>query len=434
MYSAFNNMRRYYFDYAAATPLDPAVEEAMKVYWSEIYGNPGSLHWFGQEASSAVFKARSAIAAALRCSYKEIIFTGSATEANNLAVRGVVKRAFNVLDAVNVAVDARKLKIIISAIEHESVLATCKDLEKEGVEIIYLPVARTGVVDIKKLKESLDERVVLVSIMYANNVIGAVQPITEIAKIINEFKRKKLKSGVIPDYPFFHTDAVQAFNYLDCDVNKLGVDFLTLSSQKIYGPKGAGLLYAREQAVNGGRQMAGGKWRVANGEKKNVISYKPLAISPILTGGNQEWGLRGGTENAPCIIGFARAAGKTCFLRKKENARLKKLQDYFWKRVKKIFPCAVLNGGLRNRLPNNLNIYFPDNIGKDLLMKLDLVGFAVSQGSACSARMSKPSYVLKALGLSDEGAVNSLRITLGRPTTKKEIDKFLTALKNIASR
>ena len=224
-------MKRYYFDYAASTPVDKEVERAMKPYWSNIFGNPGSLHSFGQDASAAVFGAREKIAELINCHYKEIVCTGSATEANNLVSQGIVKRALRK--------GIKNLKIITLAIEHESILDTCEDLKKDGIKIIYLPILKSGIVDLKKLKESLDKQTILVSVMYANNQIGSIQPIKEISKIIKDFRKTN-------NYPLFHTDAAQALNYLDCDVNYLGVDLMTLSSQKIYGPKGIGMLYIRQ--------------------------------------------------------------------------------------------------------------------------------------------------------------------------------------------
>lgn len=389
-------MKRHYFDYAAATPLDVAVEKAMKPYGSKVFGNPGSLHSFGQEASAAVFEARDAIAKSLGCHYSEIIFTGSATEANNLALRGVVKAALKA--------GIKNPRIITSQIEHDSVLDTCRDLEKEGVEVIYLPVNADGMMDLEKMESELDERTVLVSVMYANNEIGVIQPIAEIAEIVRNFRSKNPKAS----YPLFHTDAVQGFNYLNCKADALGADLLTLSAQKIYGPKGAGLLYA----------------------KKNT------SLAPIITGGGQERGFRSGTENVSGIIGFAKAVEVADRLREKENKRLAILQKYFLAKLKKVLPQAKLNGGEKNRLPNNINIYVPpkaDEKGtaQDLVINLDLSGFAVSPGSACSARTCSPSHVLKALGHSDIRAISSIRITFGRQTDKQSADSLLKTISNL---
>ncbi len=391
---------RYYFDYAAATPVDPQVEKSMKPYWGKVFGNPGALHWFGQEASAAVFKSRDTIAQSLGCSYREIIFTGSATEANNLVLRGVVKTAREKTKIQNP-------KIIISAIEHDSILDTARDLVKEGVEIAYLPVQKNGVADLNKLKSLLNERTILVSIMYANNEIGTIQPISEIAKIIKDFKvRHHSKNlGLNSLYPLLHTDAAQAFNYADCNVDDLGVDAMTLSSQKIYGPKGVGALYVRQKL---------GSVKI------------PISISPIITGGkSQEYGLRSGTENVPGIVGFAKAIEIANALRAKESLRLKKLQDYFISQAKKKIPNLEINGDLQSRLPNNINMYISGTEGQDLIIKLDLEGFAVSPGAACSARTCSPSHVLKALSYSDERATNSVRITFGRHTKKRDIDMLL---------
>ncbi|MHB9019348.1 MAG: cysteine desulfurase family protein [Minisyncoccota bacterium] len=442
------NIKRVYFDHAASTPMDLKVVKAMAPYYSEIFGNPGSLHKFGQEASAAVFKARNKISKLINCDYREIIFTGSATEANSLALRGTLKALIQNLKIKDQNDNSKfknfKPRIITSQIEHESILETCRDLEKEGVEVIYLPVSKAGIVDLKKLKESLNERTVLVSIMYANNEIGSIQPIKEISKIIYSFKEEKqsfLKTaqesgqgGRLGDrasrgisertrwgernglkdecfssdlYPLFHTDAVQAFNYLDCDIKNLGADLLTLSSQKIYGPKGVGLLYVRNFGSIEGKKF----------------------INPIITGGGQEEGLRSGTENVAGIVGMAEAVQLAFDLRKKESQRLYRLQDYFINQVKKIFPKVALNGPVigEQRLPNNINIYFPGK--KDLIFKLDFSGFAVSGGSACSARLAKPSHVLKALGCSDEKASESIRISFGRQIAKKEIDQLLIAIK-----
>lgn len=406
-------MERYYFDYAAATPLDPRVEKAMRPYWSQIYGNPGALHWFGQQASAAVFEARQKIAEILGCHYKEIIFTSGATEANNLALRGIIKGLGFRVEGLG---KEKKPKIIVSAIEHESVLETAKDLEKEGAEIVYLPVDKNGFVDLKKLKSALDERTVLVSVMYANNEIGTIQPILEIAEIIRNFKEAKSQKGKDKSsttlYPLFHTDAVQAFNYLDCNVQRLGVDLMTLSSQKIYGPKGVGLLYVK-------------------GLEKNKLTPSPSTFYPAITGGGQESGLRGGTENVAGIVGFAKAMEIVEQIKIEESRRIQALRDYFLKKIKKIIPQVQINGGEKRRLPNNINIYLPRYHSQDLLIKLDLAGFAVSPGAACSARVCAPSHVLKALGCSDEQAENSLRITFGRQTDKKSIDQLLATIKNM---
>ena len=392
-------MRRIYLDYAASTPVDKTVKAAMEPYFSEIFGNPGALHWFGQEASAAVFKAREVIAESLGATYKEIGFTGSATEANNLALRGAVK--------CHKADKPKKIKIITTAIEHESVLETCRDLENEGVEVVYVPVSREGVVDVEKLKSAIDERTVLVSVMYANNEVGTIQPISEISKIIQAFKDKHSTSP----YPLFHTDAVQALQYLDCDINKLDVDLMTLSAHKIYGPKGIGMLYARN------------------------LYLKPHTLHPIIIGGGQERGLRSGTENVANIVGFAKAMELVRKVKNSETKRISELRDYLLRGLKKISASRrtkiTVNGDFKNRLPNNLNVYIPGHNAGDLLIKLDLAGIAISPGAACSARLARPSYVLTAMGLPHSRCAESLRITLGRQTTKADIDKTLKIMLKI---
>ncbi len=382
-------MKRIYLDYAATTPVDPAVLDAMQPYFTETFGNPGSLHSFGQAASGAVFIARQMIAKELNCHYSEVIFTGSATEANNLALRGAVKN--------------HKPRLIISAIEHESILQTAKDLEKTGAEVVVIPVSKEGIIDLKKLKAALTRETVLVSVMFANNEIGTIQSIAEIAKVIRDFRGAA-------KWPLLHTDAAQALNYLSCDVEALGVDLMTLSSQKIYGPKGAGALYVRSM-------------------QRGVSRVYP--ISPWQTGGGQEFGLRSGTENVASIVGFSKAVGLAAMDREEESVRIGKLRNQAWEGVKKLFPKAELNGSPEVGLPNILNFYVPGVSGEQLLVTLDLHGVAVSSGSACAARSIDPSHVLLALGHDEQRAKNSVRISLGRMTTKQEIKDFLAALKKV---
>lgn len=396
-------MKRIYFDYAASTPVNKEVLKAMRPYFNKVYANAAATHWFGQQASAAVFEARQKIAKALNCDYKEIVFTGSATEANNLALRGIISN-FKIQISKK-----QKPRIITSVIEHESVLETCKDLEERGLaEVIYIPVTKDGIVNVDKLKAALNEKTVLISIMYANNQIGTVQPIREISRAIAEFKSLLNPNHYTPN-PLFHTDAVQAFQFLKCDVQELGVDLLTLSAHKIYGPKGIGVLYV----------------------KKGNSSLTPnfYNLAPITTGGGQEWGLRSGSENVSSIVGFGKAVEITESSRVSEFKRLKALRDYFWKNLKKILPEAELNGSMNERLPNNLNIYFPGRPSQDLHIELDLWGIATSAGAACASRLCKPSYVIEALGYKDDRANSSLRLSFGRSTTKAEVDLALTIFK-----
>ena len=484
-------MKKIYLDYAASTPVSPEVEAVMRPYFLKKFGNAGSLHSFGQEAIAALDESRETIANAIGAGFREIIFTGSATESNYIALRGATRRLTQISTQINAdnkpqinadrnadkrgfgisdnqrrkISEHQRLRLIISAIEHESVLETARDLEKEGVEVIYIPVSKKGIVDLKKLKESLNERTVLVSVMYANNEIGTIQPLFEIAKIINGYRDAKnansmriprrenknhnsLHSHSFADwhrFPLFHTDAVQAFQFLDCDVKKLGVDMMTLSGHKIYGPKGVGALYVNNEL------------RITNNGKNNknpIIHNSSFTLHPLITGGGQEFGLRSGTENVPLIVGFAKAVSLVSNSRELENKRISKLRDYLWKGIKKIYPNARTNPGLSTNnesktnkrirkfgtnslfadvLPNFLNVYFPDYKAEDLLVRLDLAGMAVSTGSACSARSAEPSYVIEALGLKGEQSSRSLRITLGRQTSKRDIDTFLKVIRKLTS-
>ncbi len=474
-------MTRIYFDYAASTPVAPEVEAVMRPYFLNKFGNAGSLHSFGQEAIAALDESRETIANAIGANFREVIFTGSATESNNIALRGLTQTArrltqTNFREGPREVSESQRLRIVVSAIEHESVLETARDLEKEGVEVIYLPVSKKGIVDLEKLKESLNERTVLVSVMYANNEIGTIQPLFEIKKLISDFKKRKSEisnsksetnfKSQIPNsknisdfrfgisdletaYPLFHVDAVQAFQFLDCDVKKLGVDLLTLSGHKIYGPKGVGMLYVRDLRF---------KNKDLRKDKKQLINHNSYILNPIIAGGGQEFGFRSGTENIPLIVGFAEAVRLIAKNREKEGERIAKLRDYLWKGIKKIYPRARTNADYTQTnadstrtnaeklqrksalsprksatLPNFLNVYFPDYDAVDLLVRLDLAGIAVSAGSACSARSAEPSYVIAALGLKGEQSSRSIRFTLGRPTSKRDIDTFLKVMKNVIS-
>ncbi len=400
-------MKRIYLDYAASTPVDPRVFEAMRPYFSEKFGNPGSLHSFGQEAIAAIDRARETFAKMLDADFREIIFTASATEANNLALRGVVREAQKK--------GLQNPKIIVSAIEHESILETARDLERDGVELAYLSVDERGMVDSKELASSLDERTALVSVMYGNNEIGTVQPIGSIAEVLQEYKKEKKRKS---NYPLLHTDAAQTFQFLDCDPKKLGVDVMTLSSHKIYGPKGAGALYTRDMK----------------------------ALASTTTGGGQEFDLRSGTENVPAIVGFAKAAELVTDMRDEERKHVSDLRDKLWNGIRKIVPEAERNGsgsgGGKNdgagetgqTLPHILNVYFPGHNAQDILTKFDLKGLAASAGSACHSRALEPSYVIEAFGYSKERAKSSVRFSLGRPTTKEDVEDALGIIRETFSK
>ena len=387
--------RKVYLDHAATTPLDPVVEEAMRPYFGEEFGNPSSIHTPGQHAQIAVDNARESLAQFLGAKWREIIFTGSATEADNMAVRGVVKAVHPKLAQGAVP------HIVTSVIEHKAILEPCRELEKEGVEVTYVPVNKEGIIDARGVENAIKKNTVLVSIMYVNNEIGTVQPIAEIAERI---KRKKLElHNLEKGIPYFHTDAVQALQYLDCKVDNLGVDLMTISAHKVYGPKGIGALYLR----------------------------KETPIAPLVTGGGQEHNLRAGTENVPGIVGFARAVKIVAQIQNQEGKRLRDLQYYMIEEIKKRFPKFILQGSREKRIPNNVNLRFHGISADSSLIALDQQGIYVSTGSACTVGAVEPSHVIMALGVSAEEARQTIRFSMGRSTTKDDIGYVLAALENL---
>ncbi len=423
--------KRFYFDYAASTPVDKGVLRAMLPYFVEKFGNAGSLHSFGQEAIAAADRAREAIAKEIGAEFRQIIFTGSATEANNLAIKGAFFAAKKYFKESGIK---GKPKIIVSTIEHESVLEAARSLMPEGAEVVFLPVDKNGFVGEKDLRENLDERAAVVSIMLGNNEIGTIQPIAKFAKIIREFKvagnEKDLTTNYsrpTTHYPLFHTDAAQAFQYVDCNAGRLGVDLMTLSSQKIYGPKGAGALYARNQE-------AGSKNRATDGPNL-LLTHNSHSLLPLLSGGNQEFGLRSGTENIPAIVGFSEAVKITAKMRTKEAKRIEALKEYFLRETKKAIPNVSINGTAdkKRALPHIANINLPGGSAEELLTRLDLAGFAVSTGSACRSRSAEPSHVILALGYEEKRAKESLRISFGRDTRRSDILKLVKEIKNSPS-
>jgi cysteine desulfurase len=389
-------MKRIYLDYAASTPIDPNIYKKIKLIAKNFFGNPGSLHYFGQKSLSLIDEARQKIANIIGANFDEIIFTSSATEANNLALRGS-------LEAFTQKNKNLKAKIIVSKIEHESILETAEKIKNNNHEVFFLNVDKNGQINLNELKQNISLNTVLVSIIYANNETGIIQPILKIGNTIKEFKDKE-KSF----YPLFHIDASQAFQFLDCNVKNLGIDLMTLSSHKIYGPKGAGLLYIKKEIQN--------------------------LISPQITGGEQEFGFRSSTENVYAIYGFALAMELAFKIRQKEFERIKKLRNYLWNEIKNVFKKNVLlnqTKNFKNTLPNILNIHFLKNPSDELITALDLNGIAVSTGSACKAHSPEPSKVLLAYGFSPKRAKNSIRISLGKFTSKKEIDKVISIFKII---
>ncbi|MBD3360907.1 aminotransferase class V-fold PLP-dependent enzyme [Candidatus Peregrinibacteria bacterium] len=367
--------KEIYLDHASTTYTDPRVLGAMLPYFSEKYGNPQSRHSKGKEALIAIDNAREKIAEILNCRPSEIIFTSGGTESNNLAIFGTAR-----------ANQKKGKKIITSKIEHSSVIAPFKKLEKEKFKITYLDVDNEGFIDPRKLKKSIKHDTKLVSIMYANNEIGTIQKISKIGKICRE-------KGII-----FHTDACQAAG-LNLNTQKLKVDLMSLNAGKIYGPKGIGILYKKRE----------------------------IKIEPIIYGGGQEMELRSGTHNVPAIVGIAKALEIAREEREKENNRLKELRNYLIEGILKI-KDTHLNGPKANRLPNNINIYFEDIDADLLVLSLDEAGIYCSTASACKAQTTESSHVLSAIGLSENQAQSSIRFSLGKKTTQKDIDYTLKTL------
>lgn len=383
-----------YLDYAATTPMDPRVLDFMLPYFSSRFGNASSMYGSGRRAARAIADAKAVVARVLSCNSEEIIFTGSGTESDNFALLGVAR-----------ANRAHGKHIIISAIEHKAVLEPAKQLEHEGFEVSVAPVLKSGLLDLVAFERLLRDDTLLVSVMYANNEIGTVEPIAEIAALIKEH-RMPARGLAAKQFPLLHTDACQAAGFLSLNVRELGVDLMTLNSSKIYGPKGVGLLY-----------------------KKSGVR-----IEPLIVGGEQEGGLRAGTESVPLIVGCTEALRLAEKERKEESARLTEMRDYFIERLRTKIPEASLNGHPTIRLPNNAHLSFPHIEGESILLMLDRVGVEASTGSACSARDLRPSHVLLALGQDAELAHGSIRFSLGRYTTREELDYTLSVLPGIVRR
>ncbi len=374
-----------YLDHAATTPVDPEVAEAMARVLRETSGNPSSIYAEGRAARALVDEARTAVAAAIGAEPAEIVFTSGGTEADNLALRGVLTARRS----------DGKDGLVVSAIEHHAVLDTAHDLERNAhVRLTVVGVDRDGRVDPRDVARAIDDRTGLVSIMHANNEIGTVEPIAEIGRICRE-------RGVA-----FHTDAVQTVGALDFDVRRLPVDLVSINAHKFYGPKGVGALYAR----------------------------RGTRLATMQTGGGQEKGRRTGTENVAGIVGLGIAMRVAAARRGAESARQAKLRDRIIDGVLASVPVAVLNGHRTERLPNNANFCIAGVEGESLIVALDLEGFAVSSGSACTSGETEPSYVILALGVDRELAKGSLRVTVGRATTDADVDAFLAALPRVVER
>ncbi len=371
-------MNRVYLDHAATTPVEPAVVKEMERFFLKDFGNASSIYSTGREAALSLDKARRVVARAINADEGEIVFTSGGTESDNLALVGVAMA------------NRPRNHIITTRIEHHAILRTCEWLERNGFGVTYLDVDKQGLVNPKDVEKAITGKTCMVSVMMVNNEIGTVQPISEIGKICR-------KKGV-----YFHTDAVQGYGKIPIDVKKMNIDLLSASGHKIYGPKGVGMLYVR----------------------------KGVKIAPMVHGGNQEEGMRAGTENLPGIMGFAKATEISLKVMKEEAGRLTGLRDYLIRRVLEI-PHTHLNGHPRKRLPGNAHFRFDYIEGEALILKLDAHGIEGSTGSACSSRELKPSHVLTALGLKPHQTHGSLRLTLGRHTTKREVDRATKAIRKV---
>lgn len=388
-------MKKIYLDHAATTPVDKEVFEAMKPYFMETFGNASSLHSFGREALEAVENSRKTAADFFGCNPDEIIFTSGATESNNLAIKGIVKAYREKKENWG-----KKPHIITTAFEHHCVLETCDSLEKDGSAVVsYIKPDENGIIMIEDVEKEIKPNTILVSAMYVNNEIGTVQPIEKIGRVIKEANMSRKDICRI----FFHTDATQAINYFDCNVENLGVDLLSMSAHKVYGPKGAGAIYIK----------------------------RGTAIKSIQDGGAQEYGKRAGTINVPGVVGLGKALEMIKKEKDKSIEKITALRDYLIENILREIPNTRLNGSKEKRSPNNANFNFLGAEGESIILMLDSEGIACSTGSACSSGSLDPSHVLLSLGLRPEETHGSLRISLGKNTTRGEISYVIKKLKDI---
>jgi cysteine desulfurase len=399
-------MEKIYLDHSATTPIDPEVRKKIHPYMTEFFGNASSLHSFGQEAIKGVDWAREQLANLFGCKFKEVIFTSGATESNNLALRGLV-----------MAFKKGNLKlmphIITSKIEHPAILEVCQELVKEGLaEATYVNVDAKGIVKIDEIKAAIKDNTILVSIMYVNNEIGTIQPIRKIGDLIENVNNKRSQKSEVRSPKdlynkiYFHTDAVQAVNYLPMKAEGLKVDLITISGHKIYGPKGVGALYIKE------------------GTPMKSITF----------GGHQEYNIRPGTYNVAGIVGLGAAVELVNNQQPTINNQIEKLRDKLIAGLTKKIPDTQINGDLEQRVPANANISFLGAEGESMLLMLDMEGIAVSTGSACASGSLEPSHVLRSMGIPAEDCHASIRFTLGKFTTAKEIDRVIEALPPIVKR
>lgn len=373
-------MKTIYFDHAATTAVAPEVKEAMEPYFCENYGNASSLYELGYKSKEAINIARGNVAKAINAKPNEIYFTSCGSESDNLALKGVAR-----------AHRQNGNHIITSKIEHPAVLNACRQLEKEGFRVTYLNVDKNGFIDLEELKNSINSKTILVSIMFANNEVGTIEPIKEISRIVHS------------NNAIFHTDAVQAVGNIKIDVKEMGIDLLSMSAHKFYGPKGVGALYVRDS----------------------------IDFIQLQNGGHQENDKRAGTENVAGIVGLGKAIEIANDNVMHNNGKLLNLRNYCIEQIKNRIPYIRINGDLNSRLPGNINISFLYVNGKDLVKLLAKKGICTSSGSACSSGLSQPSHVLLAMGLSEDIASSALRITLGKENTKEDIDYFVDELEKI---
>lgn len=376
-------VKQIYLDNAATTPVKKEVLEAMLPYFTEKYGNPSSIYRLGQATRAAIDDAREKVAKAMNANSREIFFTGGGSEADNWAIKGIAY-----------ANKSKGNHIITSKIEHHGVLHTCEYLERNGFEVTYLDVDENGIVDIEQLKNTITDKTILITIMFANNEIGTIQPIKEIGSIAKENRI------------YFHTDAVQAIGNIKIDLDELNIDLLSMSAHKLYGPKGVGALYIRQG----------------------------VKLHPHIHGGAQEKNRRAGTENVPAIVGFGKAVELAYETIDEHNRKLMTLRDKLINDIYKKIEYVRLNGHPENRLPGNVNFSFEFIEGESLLLSLDMVGISASSGSACTSGSLDPSHVLLAIGLPHEIAHGSLRLTLGDFNTEEEMDYVVENLEKIVDR
>ena len=382
-------MNTIYMDHGATTPMRSEVLEAMMPYFTESFGNPSSIYTLAQETRNAVEESRRFVAHSIGSRASEICFTSGGTEADNAAIKGVAMSMKNLGN-----------HIITTSIEHHAVLHTCHQMEQFGFDVTYIPVDDKGFVSAKDILDAITDKTILISVMLANNEIGTIQPIKEIAEKIREYSDKNGKTIM------FHTDAVQAVGHLPVDVKDLGVDMLSISGHKFYGPRGVGALYIK----------------------------RGTPFEPLIIGGGQERQRRSGTENVPGIVGLSKALELSVKEMGLESSRQIKIRNHIFDYLKKNTDDMLINGDQINRLPNNVNVSFPGIEGESILLALDLGGVSASSGSACSAASIEPSHVLLAIGRSAEQARGTIRITIGRTTTNEDVQYMLNLLPNIVNK